>query len=94
MLAVVGLSPDAVRALLDRSGATDVDLADLNTATQVVVSGPAESVKALRAAVRAAPGARCVSLATVPSPPGTCAPPRSASPRSSIPSNSGHRVSR
>ncbi|MFJ8806890.1 ACP S-malonyltransferase [Streptomyces sp. NPDC102490] len=64
MLAVVGLSPDAVRALLDRSGATDVDLANLNTATQVVVSGPAESVKALRAAVRATPGARCVPLAT------------------------------
>ncbi|PPS73488.1 ACP S-malonyltransferase [Streptomyces sp. MH60] len=64
MLAVLGLSPDAVRALLDRSGATDVDLANLNTATQVVVSGPAESVKALRAAVRAAPGARCVPLAT------------------------------
>ncbi|MFI1758659.1 ACP S-malonyltransferase [Streptomyces sp. NPDC020571] len=64
MLAVVGLSPDAVRALLDRSGAADVDLANLNTATQVVVSGPAESVKALRAAVRATPGARCVPLAT------------------------------
>ncbi|WP_333752465.1 ACP S-malonyltransferase [Streptomyces sp. IBSBF 2394] len=64
MLAVVGLSPEAVRALLDRSGAADVDLANLNTATQVVVSGPAESVKSLRAAVRATPGARCVPLAT------------------------------
>ncbi|MGV9388608.1 ACP S-malonyltransferase [Streptomyces olivaceus] len=64
MLAVVGLAPDAVRALLDRGGATDVDLANLNTATQVVVSGPAESVKAVRAAVRQTPGARCVPLAT------------------------------
>ncbi|WP_432160379.1 ACP S-malonyltransferase [Streptomyces sp. NRRL F-5630] len=63
MLAVVGLAPEAVRALLDRSGATDVDLANLNTATQVVVSGPAGSMKAVRAAVRATPGARCVPLA-------------------------------
>lgn len=64
MLAVVGLAPDAVRALLDRCGAADVDLANLNTATQVVVSGPAESVRAVRAAVRATQGARCVPLAT------------------------------
>ncbi|MFJ4439053.1 ACP S-malonyltransferase [Streptomyces sp. NPDC088923] len=64
MLAVLGLAPDAVRALLDRAGATDVDLANLNTATQVVVSGPAGSMNAVRAAVRATPGARCVPLAT------------------------------
>ncbi|GGR96732.1 polyketide biosynthesis protein PksE [Streptomyces humidus] len=64
MLAVVGLTPDAVRALLDRCGAADVDLANLNTATQVVVSGPAESVRAVRTAVRATPGARCVPLVT------------------------------
>ncbi|WP_344386305.1 ACP S-malonyltransferase, partial [Streptomyces thermolineatus] len=63
MLAVVGLAPDAVRALLDRCGAADVDLANLNTATQVVVSGPAGAMEAVRAAVRATPGARCVPLA-------------------------------
>ncbi|EFG64231.1 ACP S-malonyltransferase [Streptomyces sp. SPB074] len=64
MLAVVGLAPDAVRALLDRCGAADIDLANLNTGTQVVVAGPAGSMKAVRAAVRATPGARCVPLAT------------------------------
>ncbi|GAA4826096.1 ACP S-malonyltransferase [Streptomyces ziwulingensis] len=64
MLAVVGLTPDAVRALLDRCGAADTDLANLNAATQVVVSGPAESVRTVRDAVRATPGARCVPLAT------------------------------
>ncbi|MER6452974.1 ACP S-malonyltransferase, partial [Streptomyces sp900105245] len=64
MLAVLGLPPDGVRALLDRCGATDVDLANLNTATQVVVSGPAEAVKAVQTEVRATAGARCVPLAT------------------------------
>ncbi|MFI5972496.1 PfaD family polyunsaturated fatty acid/polyketide biosynthesis protein [Streptomyces sp. NPDC051452] len=64
MLAVVGLAPDAVRALLDRCGAEDVDLANLNTATQVVVAGPARSMDVVRTAVRATPGARCVPLAT------------------------------
>lgn len=64
MLAVLGLPPDGVRALLDRCGATDVDLANLNTATQVVVSGPAAAVKAVQTEVRATAGARCVPLAT------------------------------
>ncbi|GAB2993374.1 ACP S-malonyltransferase [Saccharothrix stipae] len=63
MAAVVGLDPDEVAAVLRRSGLDDrVEIANENSATQVVVSGEAEAVAAVRRAVREVPGARCLPL--------------------------------
>lgn len=46
MAAVIGLDEPAVRGILDRTG-TAVDVANLNAPDQIVISGPAEDVKAL-----------------------------------------------
>ncbi|MEU4447803.1 ACP S-malonyltransferase [Actinosynnema sp. NPDC050801] len=63
MAALVGLDPDEVTAVLRRSGLDDrVEIANENSATQVVVSGDAEAVVAVRRAVRELPGARCLPL--------------------------------
>ncbi|PJN02053.1 [acyl-carrier-protein] S-malonyltransferase [Streptomyces sp. CB01201] len=64
MLAVLGLTIARVEALLRSTGVTDVDLANYNTATQVIVSGSAASIATVRTAVRAREGARCIPLAT------------------------------
>ncbi|MCM2416772.1 ACP S-malonyltransferase [Streptomyces sp. RKAG293] len=64
MLAILGLTVAQVEALLERTGVTDVDLANYNTATQVIVSGSAASIATVRTAARAAEGARCIPLAT------------------------------
>ena len=61
MAAVVGLEPAELQALLGRSGLDDVDLANRNSATQVVLSGPVGSLRLAAAVLREA-GARCVPL--------------------------------
>lgn len=61
MAAVVGLDPGTVAGLLARSGVTGLDVANYNSATQVVLSGPHEDLAAIAAAVRGA-GARYCRL--------------------------------
>ncbi|MEU6153480.1 ACP S-malonyltransferase [Actinosynnema sp. NPDC047251] len=63
MVAVVGVRPDRLRGLLAEAGVDDVDVANDNSATQVVLSGPPDSLAAATAAVRAAKAGRCVPLA-------------------------------
>ena len=61
MAAVLGLDLESLRSLLDRAGLTDLDLANHNSADQIVLSGPAAALRAAADAVREA-GARCVPL--------------------------------
>lgn len=61
MSAVVGLGPDELERLLAEADLGDLDLANRNSARQVVLSGPLESLRRARAVVSAA-GARCVPL--------------------------------
>ena len=61
MLAVLGLDADELRALLERAGADDVDLANHNARTQLVLSGPRESLaRAARSIEQESPRARLV----------------------------------
>jgi malonyl CoA-acyl carrier protein transacylase len=50
MAAVVGLAAPAVREVLADNGLSGIDVANLNSPTQTVVSGPLEDVKRARAA--------------------------------------------
>jgi len=52
MAAVVGLGADALRAALDEAGLQSVDLANFNTPSQIVISGPAADIEAALAALR------------------------------------------
>jgi malonyl CoA-acyl carrier protein transacylase len=49
MAAVLGLSPDQVAQVLRRPELTDIDVANLNSPQQVVISGPANQVESARA---------------------------------------------
>lgn len=51
MAAVIGLSEDEVRRLLQERGFDDIDVANINSAEQIVVSGPSERVPSVREAV-------------------------------------------
>lgn len=62
MVAVVGAGPDQVAALLERSGLSEVDLANRNSARQVVLSGPEEALRRSSGAIEAAGLGRCVPL--------------------------------
>ena len=62
MLAVVGAPATDLAALLDRSGVDDVDLANRNSARQVVLSGPEEALRRAAETVTAAGLGRCVPL--------------------------------
>jgi trans-AT polyketide synthase, acyltransferase and oxidoreductase domains len=62
MVAVVGAPPDRIAALLRESGIGDVDLANRNSAEQVVLSGPDDALRRASAAVTAAGLGRCVPL--------------------------------
>ncbi|WP_231591056.1 ACP S-malonyltransferase [Saccharothrix sp. ST-888] len=62
MAAVVGLAAEQVAALLADGGLTEVDIANHNSATQVVVAGPAEAIPAVRELVRRHGTGRCVPL--------------------------------
>ncbi|WP_433498371.1 ACP S-malonyltransferase [Sphaerimonospora sp. CA-214678] len=61
MLAVVGADPDRVAALLAEAGLDDVDLANRNSAVQVVISGPTGSLDRAAAVLRGS-GVRSVPL--------------------------------
>ncbi|XVV00809.1 ACP S-malonyltransferase [Actinosynnema sp. CA-248983] len=63
MLAVVGADPHRLPALLADEGLHDVDVANDNSTTQVVLSGPRESLDLAARAIRAAGLGRCVPLA-------------------------------
>ncbi|WP_437483062.1 ACP S-malonyltransferase [Sorangium sp. So ce1014] len=45
MAAVIGLSPERIRELLDAAGLHGVDIANLNTSRQTVIGGPAADLK-------------------------------------------------
>lgn len=62
MLAVVGADVDRVEELLRADGLGDVDVANRNSADQVVLSGPAESLARAGKAIRAARAGRSVPL--------------------------------
>ncbi|MGX1249019.1 trans-AT polyketide synthase/acyltransferase/oxidoreductase domain-containing protein [Streptomyces ambofaciens] len=62
MTAVVGPGAARIVDLLAEAGIDDVDLANLNSAEQVVLSGPAESLRRAAGAVTAAGAGRCVPL--------------------------------
>jgi trans-AT polyketide synthase/acyltransferase/oxidoreductase domain-containing protein len=61
MTAVVGLGAAELESLLRQAGLADLDLANRNSAVQMVLSGPVESLDRVRDVVRAA-GGRCVPL--------------------------------
>lgn len=44
MAAVVGFSYDRVRALLDKAGFDSIDIANINSPTQIVIAGPPEDL--------------------------------------------------
>ncbi|SOB83276.1 ACP S-malonyltransferase [Streptomyces sp. 1331.2] len=62
MTAVVGVEPDRLAELLAGAGIDDVDLANRNSAEQVVLAGPLDSLRRAAEAVRAAGSGRCVPL--------------------------------
>ncbi|MEU9703563.1 ACP S-malonyltransferase [Streptomyces sp. NPDC047981] len=62
MLAVVGADPDRLAEALARGGIDDVDLANRNSASQVVLAGPRPSLDRAAGAVKAAGLGRCIPL--------------------------------
>jgi trans-AT polyketide synthase/acyltransferase/oxidoreductase domain-containing protein len=62
MLAVVGLGWDRVTELMTRAGVADVDVANDNGPSQVVLSGSTAGLRAAADAVRADGAGRCVPL--------------------------------
>ncbi|MBQ0885457.1 ACP S-malonyltransferase [Streptomyces sp. RM72] len=62
MTAVVGPGAARIVDLLAEAGIDDVDLANLNSTEQVVLSGPVESLRRAAGAVTAAGAGRCVPL--------------------------------
>ena len=61
MTAVLGVDPAKLERLLLEAGLDDLDLANRNSAEQVVLSGPLESLRQVRAVVSGS-GGRCVPL--------------------------------
>ncbi|MFC9912500.1 ACP S-malonyltransferase [Streptomyces sp. NPDC127197] len=62
MLAVLGADPDRIHEVLQRSGIDDVDAANRNSASQVVLAGPQESLRRAAQALRTDASVRCVPL--------------------------------
>jgi len=62
MAAVLGLSEAALRAELRQSGFTEVDVANLNSPTQIVVAGPQADIERLAAHLSRAEDAHVVPL--------------------------------
>lgn len=62
MAAVVGMSPAALAELLAAEPAEEVDIANHNSPTQVVLAGPPEPLERAIQAISARPGVRCVRL--------------------------------
>lgn len=73
MTAVLGLPAATVAALLEEAGVADVDVANHNSADQVVLSGAPEGMaRAVEAVERAGGFAACRSTSAPPSTRGTC----------------------
>lgn len=62
MLAVLGTDPDRIHEVLQRAGIDDVDAANRNSASQVVLAGPQDSLRAAARALRTDASVRCVPL--------------------------------
>lgn len=62
MLAVVDLGPDDLTGLLADAGADDVDLANINSSRQLVLSGPVGSLEVAAARIRRSGRGRCTPL--------------------------------
>ncbi|MFD4987446.1 ACP S-malonyltransferase [Streptomyces sp. NPDC058374] len=62
MTAVLGADADALEALLEREGITELDIANHNSAVQLVLSGPVDALRKADEAVRRAGSGRCVPL--------------------------------
>jgi trans-AT polyketide synthase, acyltransferase and oxidoreductase domains len=62
MAAVVGLTASKVSALLAQQGLEDVDLANDNSPSQLVISGPAQAVARASEALKASGARHCVAL--------------------------------
>ncbi|SDD61732.1 ACP S-malonyltransferase [Actinokineospora iranica] len=62
MAAVVGIDADRVAELLGGGADTGVDIANLNSRTQVVLSGPPEGIRAATILIERDKAARCVPL--------------------------------
>ncbi|UXU85836.1 ACP S-malonyltransferase [Burkholderia sp. S-53] len=60
MSAVLGLDRATLRALLDANGGQAIDIANLNTPSQIVISGPLDAVSAVKPVLEQAPGCRGV----------------------------------
>lgn len=45
MAAVLGINEETLKLKLDKGGYSEIDIANLNTSTQIVVSGPQDSIK-------------------------------------------------
>jgi malonyl CoA-acyl carrier protein transacylase len=59
MSAVIGIEPERIRGVLQEAGLTTIDVANYNSPTQTVISGPVESLKLVRPTLEKA-GARIV----------------------------------
>ncbi|WP_181175978.1 ACP S-malonyltransferase [Mesorhizobium sp. B2-3-4] len=62
MAAVIGLSADAISRALSQGGLDDVDIANLNTPDQTVISGPARGIEAAETAMTGAGATAFVRL--------------------------------
>jgi trans-AT polyketide synthase/acyltransferase/oxidoreductase domain-containing protein len=62
MMAVIGAEADQLAGLLRQSGLDDVDLANHNSARQIVLSGPDDALQRTAKAIDAAGLGRCVPL--------------------------------
>lgn len=62
MAAVIGLAPDAIAGALAGAGLEDVDIANLNTPEQTVISGPAGNIGKAETPLMAAGAAAFVKL--------------------------------
>ncbi|WP_186163232.1 ACP S-malonyltransferase [Burkholderia gladioli] len=60
MSAVLGLDAVTLRVLLDANGGQEIDIANLNTPSQIVISGPRDAVLAIKPVLEQAPGCRGV----------------------------------
>lgn len=62
MVAVLGLSPDRVVSVMSGHGMLEIDVANYNGPTQVVLSGPVAELSAASEVLEQEAGARCVPL--------------------------------
>lgn len=62
MLAVVGLPAEGIRALVEWHGLTELEIANYNAPSQVVLSGPRAAINAVAEAIGREKAARCLPL--------------------------------